>query len=228
MDFEPFPKIPRLNRDIVVTEKIDGTNAAVLVQPGMIGESAPEGMIDVFVDTNAGTDWFWVGAQSRKRAIVPNEVSKGADNAGFAAWVWENATTLARLLGPGRHYGEWWGKGIQGRYPSVERRFWLFNPRFHFHADPRVEPLLVDRTLGTVPVLYAGPFDQAIIDRTVDKLRDEGSVAAPGESAEGVIIFHEAARQLFKVTCHDDEKPKEVVAREIAKVAANGGGKVNF
>lgn len=29
LEFQPWPKIARLNRDIVITEKIDGTNAAV-------------------------------------------------------------------------------------------------------------------------------------------------------------------------------------------------------
>ena len=30
-DFQKFPKIPRFNRPIVITEKIDGTNAQVFV-----------------------------------------------------------------------------------------------------------------------------------------------------------------------------------------------------
>lgn len=30
-EFEGFEKIPRLNREMIVTEKIDGTNASVLV-----------------------------------------------------------------------------------------------------------------------------------------------------------------------------------------------------
>jgi hypothetical protein len=32
MEFEAFPKIPRLKRDMVITEKIDGTNACVLIE----------------------------------------------------------------------------------------------------------------------------------------------------------------------------------------------------
>ena len=31
MEFEGFPKIARLSREIVVTEKIDGTNARVCI-----------------------------------------------------------------------------------------------------------------------------------------------------------------------------------------------------
>ena len=33
MEFQKFPSIPRFSRDIVITEKIDGTNAAVYVEP---------------------------------------------------------------------------------------------------------------------------------------------------------------------------------------------------
>lgn len=32
MDFVPFPKIPRLKREVCVTEKIDGTNAQVNIR----------------------------------------------------------------------------------------------------------------------------------------------------------------------------------------------------
>ena len=31
LTFEAWPKIARLNRDCIITEKIDGTNAAVIV-----------------------------------------------------------------------------------------------------------------------------------------------------------------------------------------------------
>ena len=31
MEFEEFPKVPRLSRGCVITEKIDGTNAQVMV-----------------------------------------------------------------------------------------------------------------------------------------------------------------------------------------------------
>src|SRR5687768_16084610 len=97
-EFRPFGKIARLNRDVVVTEKIDGANALVAV-----GED--------------GT----VRAGSRTRWIAP-----GDDNFAFAAWVDKNIDAL-RGLGPGFHYGEWWGAGIQRRYGLTEKRFSLFN-----------------------------------------------------------------------------------------------------
>lgn len=32
LEFVEFPKIPRLSRDIIVTEKIDGTNAQIYLE----------------------------------------------------------------------------------------------------------------------------------------------------------------------------------------------------
>ena len=98
--FVPFPKIPRLKRSIVITEKIDGTNASV------------------FVPEDGGPLLFG----SRNRWITPE-----ADNAGFARWAQENATALREQLGFGHHFGEWWGVGIQRRYGLTEKRFSLFN-----------------------------------------------------------------------------------------------------
>lgn len=96
--FMPFPKIGRLSRDIIVTEKIDGTNACIHI---------PE----------AGR-WM-VG--SRTRWITPED-----DNFGFAAWVRDNCEELSKL-GVGTHFGEWWGAGIQRGYGLKEKRFSLFN-----------------------------------------------------------------------------------------------------
>jgi hypothetical protein len=98
MDFISFQKIPRLNREIIVTEKIDGTNAQICI-------------------TEDGE--FLVG--SRKRWINPT-----CDNHGFAAWAYENKDELMKL-GVGHHYGEWFGAGIQRKYGLTEKRFYLFN-----------------------------------------------------------------------------------------------------
>jgi hypothetical protein len=180
-EFEPWPKIARLNRNITITEKIDGTNAAVVVNEDL----------SVF-------------AQSRTRIITPEE-----DNYGFARWVHENAEPLASLLGPGRHFGEWWGQGIQRKYGLTEKRFSLFNThRWGFLADDDPDdPALPG--LSVVPVLYVGPFDQDWISDSLDDLRNFGSKAAPGfMDPEGIIIWHDAARVLFKVTLKNDEAPK--------------------
>lgn len=230
-EFEAFPKIPRLNRDITVTEKIDGTNAAIIIEevdPTPHGASPISGGFMLVDSVPGGRRTFIVQAQSRKRLIYPNsEENKGADNYGFAGWVEENKEELIRLLGPGRHFGEWWGQSIARNYGLDHRRFSLFNVARYDHIQPPVgtnQP-----QVHLVPVLYSGPFRQEAIDGCIRNLREGGSKAAPGfMRPEGVIVYHTAAGQLFKVTCEDDEKPKEVVARETAKVAANGGGKVDF
>jgi len=98
MDFRKFDKIARLTREVVITEKIDGTNGLIAI--GDDGE-------------------FQVG--SRNQWITPEK-----DNAGFARWAYEHKDELMGL-GAGFHYGEWWGQGIQRRYGLTEKRFSLFN-----------------------------------------------------------------------------------------------------
>lgn len=209
MDFESFPKIPRLNRDIVITEKIDGTNAAVLIEEieGHLVLDAED--LDLRGWLTIDGRHYAVQAQSRKRLITPE-----SDNFGFARWVRENAEELVRLMGPGRHFGEWWGQGIQRGYGQVGKIFSLFNPTFRF-GDPATSGPggtpsgLLHNEIRTVPVLYEGPFDQGAIGRAVDRLSWYGSEAAPGfMNPEGVIVYHTAAGSLFKVTCQNDEKPK--------------------
>lgn len=238
-EFEAFPKIPRLNRDITVTEKIDGTNAAVIVEKLDHEQPYDFAHEDDLVTRDGAV--FHIQAQSRKRLIAPG---KQTDNYGFAGWVRGNKEELFDLLGVGRHFGEWWGTGIQHGYGLIgQRNFSLFNPEHS--ARPKLpvrlsppDGMTEDTCVDVVPVLYRGPF----LDRDANSstgelpheaelwgLRNTGSVAAPGFTRpEGIIVFHEASRVLFKVTLENDEKPKEVVARETAKVAANGGGKVDF
>jgi len=100
-EFTPFPKIARLSRPIVITEKIDGTNASIWIAP----------------------DFSEIRASSRTRWITPKD-----DNFGFARWVESHREELL-MLGEGHHFGEWWGSGIQRGYglTNGERRFSLFN-----------------------------------------------------------------------------------------------------
>ena len=118
IQFEPFEKMARLSRRVVVSEKIDGTNATVYVD-----------------------DSGRVFAGSRTRWITPAD-----DNYGFAAWVASHATELCDL-GPGLHRGEWWGQGIQRGYGITEKRFSLFNVIRWADSHPaccHVVPVLFD------------------------------------------------------------------------------------
>lgn len=175
-EFEEFAKIPRLKRDCVITEKIDGTNAQIHI-------------------TEDGD----VLAGSRSRYITPEE-----DNFGFAKWVESNREELAKL-GHGRHFGEWWGSGVQRGYGLIkgEKRFSLFN------VGRWEDAALLPSCVSLVPVLYRGPFSIDAIDAALKDLADNGSKASPGfMKPEGVIVYHAASRSLFKVTIEKDEEPK--------------------
>ena len=147
-------------------------------------------------DEDANKDYVYLSVGSRKRWITPED-----DNFGFAAWAYEHAHELVAVLGYGRHYGEWWGKGIQRGYDLDERRLSLFNVnRWRFSDLPeRVE---------TVPIISTcqGLDLSAALDVALDDLRYGGSYAAPGfRNPEGVVAYHEAAKQMFKMTLEGDE-----------------------
>ena len=179
--FEEFPKIARLNRPCIITEKIDGTNGQIIV-----------------------TEEGEVQAASRSRLIYPER-----DNHGFAAWVSDNKTELLRL-GPGRHFGEWWGSGIQRKYglTGKDKRFSLFNT--DRWGDASVRP----SCCHVVPVLYEGLFDTNAVKATLAALAETGSRAAPGfMRPEGVVIWHIHTHVGFKVTLERDEVPKGFVEK---------------
>lgn len=176
MEFESFGKVPRLSREIIITEKIDGTNAQIAIDE----------------DGN-----MQVG--SRNRWITPE-----SDNFGFAAWARDNKEELLGL-GVGRHYGEWWGRGIQRGYGLNEKRFSLFNTERWTDSPDLPECCHV------VPVLYRGIFDTGEVDSVLFWLSIDGSSAAPGfDKPEGIMIYHTAGRMMFKKTLDNDAKPKSL------------------
>lgn len=189
MEFKPFPKMARFNRDIIITEKLDGTNAQVVIFPFTEEEAEKNGALV----SEDGSMLMRVGSRSRY-------LTREQDNFGFFKWVEENKDEMFKL-GEGQHFGEWWGKGIQRGYGMEERKFSLFN--VSRWKDER--PACCD----VVPTLYEGPMSQGIIDDKVADLIFHGSVAASGfMKPEGIIVFHTAANIGFKITCENDEKPK--------------------
>lgn len=178
-DFEGFGKIARLNREIIITEKIDGTNAQVTI-----------------------TDDGAIFAGSRNRWITPRE-----DNFGFARWVEGNRDELLEL-GPGRHFGEWWGQGIQRGYGLDHKRFSLFNTGRWTPATPPPACCHIVPVLMVVDGFWSMEIRHTLID-----LRTYGSAAAPGfTDPEGIVIFHTHSRHFYKVTINNDGLPKSVVA----------------
>ena len=152
-----FSKIPRLFRECTITEKIDGTNGTIIIDP----------------------------AQSRVWAQSKNQMldhRSGIDNHGFDAWVQANADRLATLLGGdldgiSRHSGEWWGSGINRGYGLAkgEKRFSLFN-------TAKWSDIIYGGMDGLycVPVLWEGVFSTAAVRECLDELATMGSAAAPG------------------------------------------------
>lgn len=216
LEFEPWPKIPRLRRGMLVTEKIDGTNAAVVIidrleldtiehADGSWYLSEPDDSRALATVEGEDGHEFVVFAQSRTRFITPT-----ADNYGFAGYVQRNAKALVTALGPGRHFGEWWGSGIQRGYGLTggDKRFSLFNARRWRDADLSGVP-----GLGVVPTLYEGPFGDLHVEDALDRLALGGSFAAPSfDRPEGVVVWHDAARSSFKVLLEGDDVPKGAAA----------------
>lgn len=166
--FQEFPKLYRLRREIIVTEKIDGTNAQVFI----------------------GDDGS-IMAGSRKRWL-----SVESDHFGFWKWVDENKQDLLNL-GPGRHFGEWWGAGIQRQYGQDRKRFSLFDAKRWSGSRPAC--------CDVVPILYEGVFCEDAIQDCLSDLAAYGSVAAPGfMKPEGVVVFHVPSHAGFKITLGDD------------------------
>lgn len=202
--FREFGKIPRLKRDMVITEKIDGTNAAVgIIKLGAASKGHPDlGSPAVRIVTMSDDTLFAIYAQSRRRLISVHD-----DNYGFAGWVGKNAETLARDVGPGLHFGEWWGQGIQRNYKMDRKIFSLFNVHKWEHVAPEFET----ENLRVVPVVARHTFDTGAVENALDTLRLGGSLAAPGFGfPEGVVVFHPAAGVLFKATLDADEQPKSL------------------
>ena len=192
MDFQDFPKMARLSRECMITEKLDRTKAQ-----------------DAITEDGA------LVTGSRTRWVTPEQ-----DNYGFAAWAQAHREELLQL-GPGRHFGEWWGQGIQRKYGLTEKRWSLFNvARWCLHgsepqqmptADPRIvkSQEVLPPCCSLVPTLYRGVFTTEACDQALEQLSKEGSVAAPGfRNPEGIVCFHVAANVGFKKTILHDEQPK--------------------
>ena len=135
MDFQKWPKTRRFEKALCVfSEKLDGTNSQIAIDE--------EGNMQV---------------GSRNRWITPEE-----DNFGFARWARENEEELVGFLGEGRHFGEWWGQGIQRRYGMDRKVFSLFNTsRWGFLQDEDTPPFICDVVPFVVRTL---DFDKEEID----------------------------------------------------------------
>jgi hypothetical protein len=194
-EFKSWGSTTRENKNKTITEKIDGTNACIVIYNGV------------------------VAAQSRKRIITPDD-----DNFGFAKWVYDNAGALMDTLGYGYHYGEWYGEGIQKNPLGIEgKRFALFHATKYTEGNgfdlDRVDGL------ETVPLLHHGQCDVWTIPGIMQDLEMYGSkvkgakeehvnVEIPGlgevahifraATPEGIIIWNNETRTRTKMLLKDD------------------------
>jgi len=188
IEFKEFPKTPRLSRECIITEKIDGTNSCVLIQNGEI------------IKVGSRNGWL----------------SLGHDSTGLVHFVEERKETFLQL-GDGLHYGEFWGRDIRHSYSSKEQHFSLFDAHRWCNAwdEPiRYSETQIQEKLPvglqTVPVLYRGLFDTAKVDECIEMLKVNGSLLSQPKKieAEGVIIYHIDGDVAFKKTLRNDDKPK--------------------
>lgn len=182
MTYPAFKKIPRLSRECVITEKIDGTNGLIYIpDPSTFDYQVPS--------------WLSVGGLPLVIGSRNRWLSEESDNFGFFKWCKENAEQLI-TLGPGYHYGEWWGPGIQRGYGIVEKRFSLF----HCNVPP-------PSCVSVVPILYKGPFSTIAVEETLTALAATGSIASPGfMRPEGVVVYHTGSGNSYKKTFEGDKK----------------------
>jgi hypothetical protein len=205
-----------------VTEKLNGSNGLVSILKQPLDEpkelATHEGWTYNFTTDDAR---YSVAAGSRNRWLSPNV--KGQDNMGFALWVQEHAQELALTLGEGKHYGEWFGSGVQGHDYGLskgDKRWALFNANRWSDVEAAGVP-----GLTVVPVLFEGTPPNGLDDRIaycLDLLREWGSIwsFAHGlerfDKPEGIVVWHQAARQNFKITLEDDAMSKTQALREAA------------
>lgn len=204
-DYPVFGKIPRLHKPVTLTEKIDGTNGLIAIHSvnGSWQAWRPESPPLATVDDLE----VYAGSRNRWLAI-------GGDNYGFARWATDNAAELVKL-GVGRHYGEWWGAGIQRGYGYTKsyRKFSLFNTA---KWTDDVRPACCD----VVPVVARGDGSELndLVTEALLDLNGYGSMAAPGYMRpEGIVVFHTASNAMYKVTLPDDPKSMAPVKAEPLK-----------
>lgn len=176
VEFKAWPKIPRGSQETIsITEKIDGTNACIIIEHGVI-----------------------IGAQSRNRMLTDftlfnGLIHGGDDNYGFAKWVIENQAELGKL-GDGYHYGEWAGEGIQNNpHNIVGKKFFLFNSD-RWRDGRQQRPAGVE----CVRILYEGEQHQHTIEDVMMLLKMTAEEA--GYKPEGIVVWYRNAKRYEKFT----------------------------
>jgi hypothetical protein len=169
MEFKSFEKIDTYRRvSMTITQKIHGSNAQISIMPNMLTSQTGEEQQDGWI----------VQAGSRNRFLYPED-----DNYGFARFVKDNEIALIDFLGPGKHFGEWAGPGINSGEGLKEKTFVLFD------VDRYDKTKALPPQTSLVPVLFRGKIDHEIVEATMTQLKTHGSVLVPGfMRAEGIVV----------------------------------------
>lgn len=207
MEFEAFPKIERFKGlRLVITQKIHGSNAQVYIYPVQENQYWDENKQEHIVTDGAvliDGVFYKLACGSRNRWVTPD-----TDNFGFATFVYANMEEFIRKLGPGRHYGEWAGPGINSGEGLVEKKFVLFD-YWKFPPERQLPPGCV-----VVPVLYDEICELNQINMAMGQLKTHGSFLIPGYmKPEGIVITLNGTRfkKVFapeEVAWQNQKKPK--------------------
>jgi len=183
MEFKAFPKIEHYGKlHMTITQKIHGSNAQVYIEKILQTEAThatylgqPDSMTNIVTFKD---EYYRILAGSRTRWLTLDQ-----DNFGFAAFVYLNQLEFVEKLGPGQHFGEWAGPGINSGEGLTQKTFVLFD-WWKFPSKCPLPPQTV-----VVPVLHSGAVNQGTVDAVMADLQKNGSRLVPGfMRPEGVVI----------------------------------------
>lgn len=214
--FEAFPDIKKLgNAQLTITQKIHGSNAQIYIFKNresletiasmpdeeraaeLVAKYPGKSLVIEFAGDAIGfhvySEFMDLKCGSRTRWIAP-----GNDNYGFAAHVYEHKQEFIDKLGPGKHFGEWAGLGINSGEGLKDKALVLFD-HWKYPTDRALPPKTV-----VVPVLYEGPFDLSKVGEVMADLKANGSKLCPGfMRPEGVVVRIKGER--YKVVFDAEE-----------------------
>ncbi len=216
MEFKSFNKIPNINKLFYrITQKIHGTNGQILIRP--FSEEDYSGVERGMIRQVDGL-YYTVFAGSRNRWVSPDD-----DNYGFASWVESNCEDLIRILGVGRHYGEWAGPGIGPGEGLDKRTFVLF--KRPLDTGKWLDSLKVVPLLGLGEVMEEGAIKK-VIEFHLSGLKNRGSELVPGYMfPEGIVLELTASGErkslFFKKVFDSEEVPWKKSKRKSTKSATS-------
>ena len=174
-EFKKFQKIKREEMLYVrCSQKINGTNCHVVFDNGK-----------------------WLAA-SKNRYL-----KKDSDHFGFYRFVEENYIELFNILGPGTHYGEWCGKGIQNGEGLSNRHWVLFSQKYVNILNFTKKNILENHICYKAPIIIQGrPVDFRL--KTVKEIENKAlNFISRGSffsdcPAEGIITQIEGESVFYK------------------------------